>query len=103
MRRQDLRALLLLLSGFTVWSLAFVALYALQALGCAFGWPNHRLVLIAAYVASLIPLAWLAIGKPFGAREPTTTLSTAAMWSNRAALGSGILVFAPVTFVSACI
>ncbi len=103
MLRQDLRALLLLLSGFTVWSLAFVALYALQALGCAFGWPNHRLVLIAAYVASLIPLAWLAIGKPFGAHEPTKTLSTAAMWANRAALAAGVLVYLPVTFVSACI
>ncbi|KQN71542.1 hypothetical protein [Devosia sp. Leaf64] len=103
MVRQDLRALLLLIAGFTVWSLAFVVLYGLQALGCAYGWPNHRWLLIGAYVASLIPLAWLAMGKPVREGEPTTTLSIAALWANRAALGAGILVFLPVTFVSACI
>jgi len=103
MVRQDLRALLMLVCGFTVWSLAFVLLYALQALGCAYGWPHHRLILIAAYIASLIPLIWLARFRPFGAGEPTTTLSIAATWANRAALAAGVLVFLPVTFVNACL
>ena len=30
-------------------------------------------------------------------------LAVAALWANRAALASGVLVFLPVTFVSACI
>ncbi len=103
MIRSHLRNLLLLVAGFTVWSIAFVLLYALQALGCAYQWPFHRWILIAAYTASLIPLAWLAIWEPSGKHEPTATLSLAATWANRAALGAGILVFFPVTFASACI
>lgn len=103
MSRQDKRALLLLLAGFTVWSGAFVLLYALQALGCAYGWSQHRLVLIAAFVLSLLPLGWLAVQKPYAEGEPATSLSVAALWANRAALGAGILAFLPVTFVSACI
>lgn len=103
MIREDLLALLRLTAGFTIWSLAFVLLYSLQALGCAYGWPNHRLLLIAAYLVTLLPLAWLAIGRHTGKHEPITTLSIAATWANRAALGSGILVFLPVVFVSTCL
>jgi hypothetical protein len=97
------RALVLLVAGFTIWSVGFVALYALQALGCAFGWPQHRAILIGAYVVSLLPLIWLAMMKTVREGEPATSLSVAALWANRAALASGVLVFLPVTFVSACL
>ena len=40
------RALRPLLLGFLIWCLAFVALYAVQALGCTWAWPEatHRLI-----------------------------------------------------------
>lgn len=104
MSRQDKRALVLLLAGFTLWSLAFVLLYALQALGCAYGWGAwHRPILIGACLVSLLPLVWLALQRPYDTGEPQTSLSIAALWANRAALGAGILVYLPVTFVTACI
>ncbi len=104
MKRQDVRALVLLIAGFTLWSLAFVLLYALQALGCAYGWGDvHRPVLIAAYLASLAPLVWLALKRPYETGEPQTSLSVAALWANRAALAAGVLVYLPVTFATACI
>ncbi len=104
MNRQDMRALILLIAGFTIWSAAFVLLYALQALGCAFGWGEwHRPILIAAYLASLVPLVWLSLHRPYQTGEPQTSLSRSALWANRAALGAGVLVYFPVTFVTACI
>ena len=97
------RALVLLVAGFTAWSVGFVTLYALQALGCAYGWPQHRLILIVAYGVSLLPLVWLALLKPSEAGEPANMLSVAALWANRAALAAGVLVCLPVVFVSACL
>jgi hypothetical protein len=103
MKQEDSRALLLLLAGFTVWSAAFVILYGLQALGCAFGWGEwHRPIFIVSYVLSLLPLAWLAWPRP-RAGSPTTPLTVSAVWANCAAPGAGILVFFPVNFVSTCI
>ena len=93
-------ALVNLVAGFTVWSVGFVVLYGLQALGCAYGWSNHRLWLILAYLTTLVPLAWL-VWRPLDA-DRNSTLSVAALWANRAALGAGILTFLPVTFVSIC-
>lgn len=104
MRRVDQRALVLLIAGFTLWSGAFVLLYALQALGCAYGWGDlHRPILIGAYLVSLLPLVWLSAQKPYDTGEPQTSLSLAALWANRAALAAGILVYLPVTFATACL
>jgi hypothetical protein len=103
MTRQDQLALVSLVAGFTIWSGAFVVLYGLQALGCAYGWPNHRMWLIAAFVGSLLPLALLAWRSVPANGEPASTLSRSALWANRAALAAGVLVFLPVTFASTCI
>jgi hypothetical protein len=103
MSRADQRALVLLVAGFVVWSAGFVGLYALQALGCAYGWPQHRLILVVGYVVSLVPLVGLALVPAMGESEPAASLSTAAAWANRAALAAGVLVFLPVTFASTCI
>jgi hypothetical protein len=97
------RALILLVAGFTAWSVAFVVLYGLQALGCAYGWPYHRAILISAYGISLVPLIWLALQKVRDGGEAASSLGIAAVWANRAALAAGVLVFLPVTFASACI
>lgn len=102
MTSSNRKALILLIAGFTIWSLAFVLLYALQALGCAYGWSQHRLILIAAFILCLLPLAWLALRRPERG-EPANTLSISALWANRAAFVAGILTFLPVTFTSACV
>jgi hypothetical protein len=100
---QQQRALILLIAGFTAWSVAFVVLYGLQALGCAYGWPYHRAVLIGAYGISLVPLLWLAMQRVTAEDEAASALGIAAVWANRAALAASVLVFLPVTFASACI
>lgn len=103
MMRHDRNALARLVAGFTIWAVAFVALYALQALGCAAGWGAwHRPVLVGGYLASLLPLAALSLGRGEASEEPASPLSVAALWANRAALGAGVLVFLPVTFASLC-
>jgi hypothetical protein len=92
-----------LIAGFVIWSLAFIVLYALQALGCAYGWGAwHRPLLIFVYVLSLLPLAWLAT-RPLPTGEPAAFMSVTALWANRAALIAGMLVFMPVAFASLCI
>lgn len=68
-RRFPFVELLLLVTPFVIWSFAFVALYALHALGCARGWPPEvaRGGLVAAWLghAALAGgfLAW-ARGRP---------------------------------------
>jgi alkylhydroperoxidase family enzyme len=94
----DRQALVHLVAGFTAWAIGFVLLYALQALGCAYGWSQHRLILLLAYGVTLLPLAWFAWRRT----APATTLSTSALWANRAALAAGVLVFLPVTFATLC-
>lgn len=50
--------ILLIPLGFTIWSAAFVVLYATNAIGCEFGWPDgvQRGVLVA------IALGFLGLG-----------------------------------------
>src|SRR5690606_26201296 len=50
-----------LVAGFAIWAVGFVVLYALQALGCVYGWPWHRVLLVFAYAVCLVPLAMLAL------------------------------------------
>lgn len=103
MIRSDRMALVHLIAGFTVWSIAFALLYGLQALGCAYGWPYHRAILIGAYLLMLAPLLGLALFRFKAQGEQETTLQKAAIWTNWAAFASGVLVFSPVTFASACL
>lgn len=100
---QDRKVLWLMVAGFTVWSGAFVLLYALQALGCEYRWPHHRMILVAAFVFSILILGWLSLRGSYATGEPATTLSVCALWLNRAALGAGGLIFLPVTFTSHCL
>jgi hypothetical protein len=61
------RDLALMIAGLLVWSLAFLALYVVQAIGCPLGWHRiepaglnlHRLLLLAVWGAHLLALAWL--------------------------------------------
>lgn len=93
--------LLYLIAGFVIWSIAFIALYAAQALGCAYGWGDwHRPILVGLYLVALAPLIWLSTRSQ--STGPDKVLLTAARWANRAALLAGVFVFLPVTFASLC-
>jgi hypothetical protein len=94
--------ILVLLAGFALWAIAFVTLYALQALGCAYDWPNHRLILGVVAAAFVIGMAWLAWQTPHWV-EGSTTIGLAARWTNIAAVVASILMFFPALFVSICI
>jgi len=46
----------------TIWCLAFVILYALHAIGCAFGWPATTLRVSLAVVLLLLAYFWVLSG-----------------------------------------
>jgi hypothetical protein len=57
------RRLLSLVTGFLWWAGAFLTLYAVNALGCAFAWPptfqrTVLLVLSLSYLTALVGLTW---------------------------------------------
>jgi len=103
------RWLLMLGAGFTVWASAFVALYAMLSVGCAFGWHQMELVagvsvqraqLIAILFVHLVAGAALVVmlrnvEGPF--------LVRASYLAAIAAFGSSIFSFAAVFGLSACI
>lgn len=108
------RHIWLILIGYIVWSLLFVGLYALQAIGCAAGWHEvaigptdlHRILLVAVYLGGLLALGGVllvqarmpAAGRP----EPAPFLRRAGVWATLAALVSSALAFAPVLALSTC-
>lgn len=108
------RAIWLILVGYTLWSLLFVGLYALQSIGCAAGWNTvavgptdmHRIVLIAVYLGGLLALAGVLLVQarmPAGGHPaPAPFLRRAGVLATLAALVSSALIFAPVLAVSAC-
>lgn len=84
-----------LVAGYVVWSAAFVALYALHAAGCEWGWPPAvlRAVLVALWLAHLALIAGLtwaawrwrarraAAGEARFVGDATLVLSAAALFA----------------------
>ncbi|HEV7278443.1 MAG TPA: hypothetical protein VGN80_19360 [Devosiaceae bacterium] len=108
------RNIWLILVGYIAWSVLFVGLYALQALGCAAGWHQvtvgptdlHRILLVAAYFGGLLALAGVLLVQARmpteGYPAPAPFLRRAGVLATLAALVSSALIFAPVLAVSAC-
>lgn len=96
-----IRKLWPLLIGFTIWSLAFLTLYSVQALGCVWGWPGqwHRLLLVAIASATLLVLVAMLLWQ---VRIGPKRFSAAAMMLTAAATAASALTFAPVLFVTIC-
>ena len=97
-----------LLTGFTLWALAFIALYGLQHLGCYFGWApaQHRAVLVAGYVVSLLVLGGylaLQIGALRRNRPAATALDGIGVGTSVAALVATAITMGPVAFASLCL
>lgn len=96
-----MREIRLLLSGFVIWAVAFLAIYALQATGCAVGMAEGRLrgLLIGtvglALVAGAVPL-WLAVRHRGGAFRLSAILCAVA------ALASTALTFSAVVWAGLC-
>ena len=98
-----------LIAGFALWAVAFIALYALQALGCRYGWGAvsfgpidlHRAVLIAAYGLVLASASVLVI---YASRRPSTGfLSDIGRYLNLAALVASAVIFAATLGASTCL
>ena len=102
------RLLLMLGAGFTVWALAFVALYAMLSVGCRFGWDEIELaggvsVQRAQLVAILVLHLMVCVALRLCLGEPRDSfLHTTARWATNAATAATIFVFAPVFVLSAC-
>ncbi len=96
-----MKELWLLIAGFIVWAVAFVAIYALQAVGCAIGLDAGilRALLIGAVVVALcigaVPL-WLVL------RRRGAALRLAAVLCGVAALISTALTFSAVVWAGVC-
>ena len=91
--------------GFGIWAVAFIALYAAQALGCLNAWPEavHRAVLLAIWVATLAMLG-LALLRQW--RQPPhhqPAIRRAGLWCTIAAAAASLATYLPVTFVSLCL
>ena len=97
------RPLISLLAGFTLWAIAFVTLYALQALGCVWNWPEtlHRMVLGLVWLMTLLALG-LAMVLQMN-RSDGSALAVAGLWSTVAAALATTVIFAPLLFVSLCV
>tara|TARA_R110002020_G_scaffold6321_19_gene26660 strand:+ start:526 stop:840 length:315 start_codon:yes stop_codon:yes gene_type:complete len=102
------RTLWPILAGFTLWSIAFIVLYALQYLGCYFAWDPalHRTLLIAAALAAVVLLAFCLLLQLRALRRPgavPTSIDRIGAGATLAALAATIVTLAPVTFVSMCL
>lgn len=107
------RHTLWLVAGFVAWSAAFVGLYTLLSIGCAYGLHEAefvgglsvlRAVLLAGFLASLLPvagIAWLTKIWQEAGRIGRFVASTSYFLS-LAALGSTFVTYLPVAFLTQC-
>lgn len=104
------RGLLMLASGFTLWAVAFIVLYAMLSIGCRFGWDETRLPggvslqraqLIAIFLVFLAGGMWLAV--KLKVRSRTSFIAHASYVAALAALGAIFFSFIGVLSLSTCI
>ena len=104
------RRLWWLLAGFGVWCSALVVIYAIHAVGCAFGWPDSplRIALAVVIVAHVIAIGWLwrdlatsDAATAYG--ETGAFVRTIGIWSLIAALATVLLTLAPVILLRTCV
>ncbi|MFT4064456.1 hypothetical protein [Paraburkholderia sp.] len=96
--------------GFTIWCLAFVILYAMHAIGCAFGWPatTLRVSLALVLLLHLIALGWLWRYRAATIRDPgperiSTFMHTVVIWTLIAALAATVITFGPALLLTTCV
>ncbi len=110
-----LPALAWIIAGFVIWSAAFVTLYGLHGIGCAYAWHEipvgptnlQRAVQVTAWLAFLAPLLILALR--LRGRRRRATKGSSEQWlalvgeaSAWAALAATLVTFAPTATTSVC-
>lgn len=115
MSRRKPRILLTLAAGFGIWAAGFAAIYAWQAIGCAFGLDRiqlgpaslHRILLIGlalAVVAAGTGLAGHLWRQRVKGRNggPRSFLSCLAGGTALAAVAASLVTFSPVAWLTVC-
>ncbi|SEB19280.1 hypothetical protein [Variovorax sp. YR216] len=99
-----------LAAAFVVWCVALVILYALHAIGCAFGWSAGALrwSLVLVFIAHLLVIGWMwhkfARGRPDPATGTTGRfLHEAILWTVITAFASAVLALGPSLLLTTCI
>ncbi|MBB3952488.1 hypothetical protein [Aureimonas jatrophae] len=107
--------LLLLCAGLTVWASAFLSLYALLSLGCAYGWEDRvlgpislqRAALVTNWSLHLALNAALVIWARRRARQregdPEAFLAKVSVVANIVALLATFVNFSPLLPLSTCL
>jgi len=104
------RALMLLGAGFTVWAVAFVLLYGMLSVGCAFGWHEillagvtslQRLQLVVLFLVHLSAIALLTVMLRRTARR--SFLHAIGYGAAGAALAATVFTYGAVFFLSPCL
>lgn len=104
------RALAMLAAGFSIWAVAFVALYAMLSVGCRFGWEGivlsggvtlQRAQLVAIFLVAVA--AGAALAYALRRRARASFLWRAAYGAALSALASSVFSFAAVFALSACV
>ncbi len=106
--------LVLLLAGFVLWSIAFLALYFVQATGCSLGWQAlevagpvtlQRLVLVAMFLGFLVAhlvLYRLLLARPAESGGTSAFSRDAGRTLALAAFGASVFCFSGVLWLTAC-
>ncbi|WP_279483461.1 hypothetical protein [Aureimonas sp. SK2] len=116
-RERSAANLLILVAGLVIWSSAFVALYALLSIGCAFGWEDRgfgpvslqRAVLVGAWLAHLVLLgllvAWTSrrAKRAKGDDEIARFFARTALAAAVVAVAVTLVNYAPILVLSMCL
>lgn len=104
------RAMLLLAAGFSIWVVAFVILYSMLSVGCAFGWDGIKIAgLLSLQRLQLIALFLLHVGAVLALtlflrrRARRSFLHGVGYAASFAALGATFCTYVAVFFLSPCI
>lgn len=104
------RRVLWLAIGFILWASALLTMYAVQAIGCGYGWPQtlHRAALLLLAIAHLAVLGAMVIRgrrrlpSSQHAPRPSAFLEYVGVGATIAAFAATLFTFAPALFLGLC-
>ena len=104
------RRLWWLAAGFALWCVALAVLYALHAIGCAFGWPAGplRVSLAVVLLLHVLAIGWLwryraATSHDSGPERIARFLQTVVIWTLIGALIATLITFGPALLLTTCV
>jgi uncharacterized membrane protein len=115
---REIRPLVLVISGFLLWSAAFLAIYGAQATGCSFGWDTRmllgpvsiqRALLLVLFALVLVGHAVLVMRlngwtRPLDSADAETAdfMRTTARRLALIAAGASVICFGGVVWLAGC-